>query len=75
MNIHPKTSGAALGSALGILIVSVLGSIHGIHLTAAADAAIPSFLGALWSYLTPAPETTKVPVVVQKPPAPPAPLV
>lgn len=75
MTIHPKTSGAAVGVALGTLIVSVLGSLHGVHLTSAADAAIPSFLGLLGSWLVPAPEATPVPVVTPIPAAPVAPVV
>lgn len=74
MNIHPKTSGAGLGVALGVLIVSILGSIHGVHLTPAANAAIPSFLGIVWSYLTPSPApvvTPPTPPVVTVPPTPP----
>lgn len=51
--IHPKTSGAALGSALGLLIVSVLGSVHGVHLSDAANAAIPGFLATLGAYVAP----------------------
>ena len=65
--IHPKTSGAAVGVALGALIVTILGSIHGVHLTAADNAAIPSFLGIFVSWLVPA--TTPAPVA-PKPPAP-----
>ena len=53
MPIHPKTSGAAVGTALGILIVAVLHSVPGIHLQPEADAAIPSFLGVLAAWLTP----------------------
>lgn len=57
MTIHPKTGGAALGAALGTVIVAVLGSIHGIDLTPAANAAIPSFLSTLGAFLTPAPKS------------------
>lgn len=74
MTIHPKTSGAAVGGALGTLIVAVLASIHGVDLTAAAYAAIPAFLSTLGAWLVPAPATTPtVPVVVQMhPPEAPA---
>lgn len=57
MTIHPKTSGAALGSSLGIVIVIVLDSIHGVHLAAGADAAIPGFLSTLGAFLFPSPDT------------------
>lgn len=56
MTIHPKTGGAALGSALGLVIVGVLGSIHGVHLTDVANGAIPAFLSTLGAFLFPAPE-------------------
>lgn len=56
MTIHPKTGGAALGAALGTVIVVVLSSIHGVHLASGADAAIPAFLSTLGAFLFPAPE-------------------
>lgn len=56
MTIHPKTGGAALGSALGLVIVGVLGSINGVHLTDVANGAIPAFLSTLGAFLFPAPE-------------------
>ena len=56
-NIHPKTSGAALGGALGSLIDGILASIHGVHLTAETYAAIPTFLSILGSWLIPSPDT------------------
>ena len=49
MTLHPKTSAAAVGGSLGVVIVSVLGSIHGIHLSPEANAAIPTFLSAFKS--------------------------
>lgn len=51
MTFHPKTSGAAVGASLGTVIVSILASIHGIHLTPEANAAIPTFLALLGSFL------------------------
>lgn len=63
--IHPKTSASALGGALGLLLVSVLDSIHGIGLGTAATAAIPAFLSTLGAFLSPAAEDPPVP-----PPAP-----
>lgn len=66
MTIHPKTSGAALGAALGLLIVSVLGSVHGVNLTSAAQAAIPGFLSTAGAWIVPAGDTTSPP-----PPPPP----
>lgn len=63
MPIHPKTSAAALGGALGLLIVAVLGSIHGVSLSAEANAAIPAFLSALGSWLSPSPDTPAAPAV------------
>jgi hypothetical protein len=67
MTLHPKTSAAAVGGALGVVIVSVLGSIHGIHLSPEANAAIPTFLSTLGSWLTPSGDVP-VPVVVPRPP-------
>ena len=66
MNIHPRTGAAAVGGALGVVIVSVLASINGIHLTPEANAAIPSFLALLGSWLSPDPDPA--------PPPPPAPI-
>lgn len=59
-SIHPKTSAAGLGAALGVVIVSVLSSIHGVHLSAEANAAIPGFLSSLGAWAAPgdAPATT-----------------
>lgn len=75
MNIHPKTSASAIGGSLGLLIVTVLGSFHGIHLTAAADAAIPMFLSTLGAWLAPSPTDPPIPVasVPVSAPAPPRP--
>lgn len=70
MGLHPKTSAAAVGGAFGVVIVSVLGSIHGVHLSPDANAAIPAFLAALGSWLTPA---NDAPIVVTPPPPAPAP--
>ena len=53
LTIHPKTSGAALGTALGILIVAVLDSIHGISLAPELPAAISGFLATLGAFLAP----------------------
>lgn len=65
---HPKVGGAAVGGALGTLIASVLASIHGVDLTAAAYAAIPTFLGTLGAWLAPdsssASSTPAAPTVV-----------
>lgn len=55
--IHPKTSGAALGGALGVVITGVLHSIHGVHLAPELDAAIPAFLSTLLAYLSPSPSS------------------
>ena len=71
MIFHPKTSGAAVGGALGTLIVSVLGSIHGVNLSDAANAAIPAFLAALGAWFVPAPDSPPDPA----PAAPPVPTV
>jgi hypothetical protein len=54
MTIHPKTSGAALGAALGVLIVSVLQSINGVHLSTELPGAITGFLSILGAFLAPA---------------------
>jgi hypothetical protein len=72
MTIHPKTNGAALGAALGFAIVSVLASIHGVHLTADANAAIPAFLSTLGAFLMPSPDP--VTVVSGNAPSPPPPV-
>ena len=66
---HPKTSAAAVGGALGTVIVSVLASINGVHLSAEANAAIPAFLSALGAWLAPGDMVT----TVARPPQPPAP--
>lgn len=60
MMIHPKTSGAALGGSLGLVIVSVLASVHGVHLTAEANAAIPTFLGTAGAFFVPGPDAPAV---------------
>lgn len=67
LSVHPKTGGAAVGVALGSLIVAVLNSIHGVHLTDQAAAAIPSFLSLIGAWIVPAPETPAPPAL----PAPP----
>lgn len=75
MGLHPKTSAAVVGGSLGVVIVSVLSSIHGIHLSPEANAAIPTFLSAIGSWFTPA---NDAPIVVTPPPTPappPAPVV
>lgn len=72
--IHPKTALAAVLSSLGVVIVAVLASIHGVHLSAEANAAIPAFLGVLGAYLGPSPSNSVTPVTgnnqtfVQEPP-------
>lgn len=80
MTIHPKTSGAAVGSALGVLIVAVLQSFHGVHLAPELPGAITGFLAILGAWFAPGNDVTPVtsnpappapPVLV--PPAPPAP--
>jgi hypothetical protein len=53
VNIHPKTSAAAIGASLGVVIVGVLESIHGVHLTGELTAAIPALLSSLGSWLAP----------------------
>lgn len=58
-NIHPKTSASALGGALGFLIVAVLDSLHGVNLSTAASAAIPTFLSTLGAYVAPSPTDTQ----------------
>lgn len=55
MSIHPKTSGAAVGSALGVVIDGILHSIHGVHLAPELYGAIPTFLGLVLSWFVPAP--------------------
>lgn len=55
LTIHPKTSAAALGGSAGIVLVAVLGSIHGVHLSPEANAAIPTFLATLGAFLSPSP--------------------
>ena len=75
MKIHPKTSGAAVGAALGLMIVSVLGSFHGVHLTDEANAAIPGFLASVGAWLVPSddgsvPLPSPVVVPVAEPSAP-----
>jgi hypothetical protein len=69
-NIHPKTSAAALGGSGGFLIVAILGSVHGVHLSPAADAAIPTFLSTLGAYLAPSPDAPDPVVVAEPAPAP-----
>lgn len=54
MNIHPKTSGATFGGALGILIGAILHSIPGVHLVPEVYLAIPAAVSAFVSWLTPA---------------------
>jgi hypothetical protein len=79
MTIHPKTSASALGGALGLLLVSVLDSIHGINLSTAATAAIPAFLSTLGAFLSPSADGTATPTnppqpavaAAQAPPQPP----
>lgn len=68
--IHPKTGGAALGGSLGLVIVSVLASVHGVHLTPEANAAIPTFLSTLGAFLAPT-ANDPAPVVVPAPVSPP----
>lgn len=72
--IHPKTSAAGLGAALGVVIVSVLASINGVHLSAEANAAIPAFLASLGAWLAPgaAPTPTAQEDALWKPPPPPS---
>lgn len=54
MIIHPKAAGTALGSSLGVLIVAILHSFHGVSLAPEANAAIPGFLATLGAFLVPA---------------------
>lgn len=58
--IHPKTTGAGLGAAIGTVIVSVLGSIHGVHLSAADNGGIVAALSVVLAYFAPAGTTTPV---------------
>lgn len=57
-SIHPKTGGAAIGGALGTVIVTILGSFHGINLSDAANGAIPAFLATLGAWLFPSADST-----------------
>lgn len=62
MNVHPKTSGAAVGSALGVLIVAILTSIHGVHLSTELPAAITGFLAIFGAWIAPGAPAPTVPV-------------
>lgn len=67
-NIHPKTAGAGLGAAIGTILVSILASIHGVHLSSADNGGIVAALSVILAWFAPASPT--VPVVVQMhPPA------
>lgn len=55
MTIHPKTSAAALGGALGLVVVGVVDSLHGVTLAPELSAAIPTFLSTLGAFLAPSP--------------------
>jgi hypothetical protein len=75
MNIHPKTSGAAIGTATGALLTAILQSIHGVHLSGEIYSAITGFLGIVVAWLAPAPVTNVTGNTpsqpVQAPPPPP----
>lgn len=72
MIIHPKTSGAALGGSLGVLMVAVLQSISGVHMSPELPAAITGFLSILGAYFAPASDVT--PVTRNQPLPPPTPI-
>jgi hypothetical protein len=68
MKIHPKTSGAALGVSLGVILDAILHSLHGVHLDPSVYGAIPGFLGIVTSWLSPPPPTEVTPVASNQPP-------
>lgn len=74
MNIHPKVALGSVFGAFGVVLVTVLGSVHGIHLSAAANGAIPTFLTLLGGWLAPSPSdpvtsvTGNKPTLIQEPP-------
>lgn len=53
MAIHPKTGGAAIGGAVGTVIVGILETIP-VHIAAALAAGIPALLSSLGAFLAPA---------------------
>jgi len=55
--IHPKAGGAALGGTVGVLVVAIIDSFHGVHLDPALPAAISAFTAALGAFLAPGPPT------------------
>ncbi len=55
--IHPKTAGAAIGSALGVLLLAIVQTLHGVHLPQGVTDAIAAFLPIVGAYLAPAPDT------------------
>lgn len=57
MTIHPKTGGAAIGAALGVLLVAIANAIHGVAIPQGVTDAISAFLPVLGAYLAPAPDT------------------
>lgn len=55
--IHPKTGGAAIGAAAGILLVAIANTIHSVHVPYTVADAIGAFLPVVGAYLTPSPDT------------------
>lgn len=58
LNIHPKTTGASLSGALGILIVWLLTALH-VAVSPEASGAIVIALAGLGSYLAPLAKSEK----------------
>lgn len=70
MPIHPKTAGASIGGALGTILVNILNSIHGVHLSPSVGGGIAAFLAIALAWLTPSPASAPAPVVAAPAPTP-----
>lgn len=55
--IHPKTGGAAIGGAVGVLLVAIANSIHHVHIPGGVADAFLALLPIVGAYLTPSPDT------------------